>query len=31
MYQRLNTFTLADMIEDAEQCSRADAPPMLMD
>lgn len=31
MYQRLNSFTLADMLADAEQCSRPEAPPMLMD
>ena len=31
MYERLNSFTLADMLADAEQCSKPEAPPMLMD
>ncbi len=31
MYDRLNSFTLADMLEDAEQCSSNESVPMLMD
>lgn len=31
MYDRLNSFTLADMLADAEQCAQGDLKPMLMD
>lgn len=31
MYDRLNSFTLADMLEDALKCVDLEAPPMLMD
>ncbi|QGY39283.1 Rrf2 family transcriptional regulator [Pseudodesulfovibrio cashew] len=31
MYDRLNTFTLADMLADAEECRTSDSIPMLMD
>lgn len=31
MYERLNSFTLADMLADAEQCSSRDMSSMLMD
>lgn len=31
MYDRLNSITLADLLADAEQCSKPEAPPMLMD
>ena len=31
MYDRLNSFTLADMLDDADQCGASDSLPMLMD
>tara|TARA_Y100001954_G_scaffold239644_1_gene317579 strand:+ start:9061 stop:9471 length:411 start_codon:yes stop_codon:yes gene_type:complete len=31
MYERLNSFTLADMLADVEQCESSEATPMLMD
>jgi len=31
MYERLNSFTLADMLADAEKCSSRDMSSMLMD
>ena len=31
MYDRLNSFTLADMLADAEQCSSSESTPVLMD
>ncbi|QJB55378.1 Rrf2 family transcriptional regulator [Pseudodesulfovibrio sp. zrk46] len=31
MYDRLNSFSLADMLEDAEKCSSKDVSTMLMD
>lgn len=31
MYDRLNSFTLADMLDDAEQCSSSEPTTMLMD
>lgn len=31
MYERLNSFSLADMLKDAEKCARSEHPPMLMD
>ncbi|CCH48813.1 RrF2 family transcriptional regulator [Pseudodesulfovibrio piezophilus] len=31
MYERLNSFTLADMLADVEQCAQSESRPMLMD
>lgn len=31
MYDRLNSFTLADMLADAEQCAQSESMPVLMD
>lgn len=31
MYDRLNSYTLADLLADANQCSQPEATPMLMD
>ncbi len=31
MYARLNSFTLADLLKDVEQCSKPEASPVLMD
>ena len=31
MYARLNSFTLADMLADAEQCAQSESSPVLMD